>query len=1157
MNNETLLSILSEKRIQIGIVDGKLKILDPEQNLDEELRQHLRNNKAQLIELLGQKTELTVADFPFAEMDSEELKRALRGRADIQNIYVATPMQTGMFFHGLQDRGTSYMIQQFCDLVGMLDREAFRAAWCNAVTKYDAFRTSFYMDDRARVHQLVHKRAELQISYLDWSSSAPDVMSQQLIALRESDRRSGFDFSTAPMMRITLVRTAAETHHFVWTLHHSICDGWSQPLIFSDVLGHYAYLTGKAASRFERPLVPYVNYIAWLVQQDREKAVAYWKEYLLGITNKTELQIDSMPIRSGIHGPASLSRELHPDLVSRLRALSRNMSRSLNTIIQAAWGLLLHRYSGDTEVVFGTTFAGRPTSVEGVEQIVGMFLATVPVRMSFSDRTTVEVALSQVHDAFFNAHEHSHIGLGEIQRAANLAAGERLFDSLLVYQNYPDAGLGRVISNDIGISVQNSGGSEQTNYSLLINVFDAEGLTLKVSYRRERFAELTIERLLSHLEQILNGFVCGEGARVLQDLPVLSVRERDLLTRSWFERRSDYGVDCRLNTLLEQQALATPQNIAVICGNRKLSYRELNEQSNRLSHYLVERGVQKNTPVGICMERSIEMMVALFAVMKSGGAYVPMDPKFPASRLEFLANDSSMCLVLTQSSLAGGLACIGRELVCLDDTHLGQVLSSFPSVNVNANSQKLTPDDLIYILYTSGSTGMPKGVLVEHQSVCNFLRYSVETFMPAHLEGSLVSSPLVFDGTVCTLFTPFLCGKYVELMNAEDTDIELLGDYFFDDEEALLIKVTPAHLQALSYHCADTNAAVRHVVVVAGEKLAHQIHWAFERLPNVIFFNEYGPTECSVGSTVYPIANLDPQIKRASVPIGAPLANFRLFVLDSKLRLQPIGVPGELYIGGKGVARGYLNREELTREKFVHAAVVTNKSERLYKTGDVVRWLECGNLEFIDRIDFQVKLRGLRIELGEIEYQLAQCENVKSSVVICARAGESRLVAYVVLKQHENNDRRGELAVQSIKAKLAESLPAYMIPSDYCVLDELPLSNNGKVDRKRLSQIRIEQCETESVAPQTPLEEQLCEIYREILNVPSLGVTHDFFLSGGHSLLAMRTLSQIKRQLGYAVPVKAFFDNPSVRALANYLSVQQLHDKLATLDGSLVEEGSF
>ncbi len=502
MNNEMLLAVLNDKKIQIGVVDGKLKVLDPEGALDAALMAQLRDNKQQLIELLSARNHLTPSDFPYAALSAQDLEQVLQQHRDLDDIYVATPLQAGMLFHAQDDAGASYAILHSCNLVGALDADAFASAWRSMVARYAVFRTSFHVDSAARAHQLVHKQASLDITMLDWRGRDGAHLAQDLAEYRDADRLRGFDFSGAPLMRISLIRTADAVHNFVWLMHHSITDGWSQPLIFVEVLDHYAALLRKETPP-QRPVVPYKHYIAWLQRQDTSRALAFWKRYLGGIHQKTALHLDTLPMAGNPQGASSLVRVLDQDLCAALRQLSQRMSCSMNTILQAAWGVLLQRYSGERDIVFGTSVSGRPPELEGVEHIIGMFLSTLPMRMTFEPDTTLGEALGQVQQAFLDGNDYSYLGLGDIQRCAELPFGERLFDTLVVYQNFPGALHSADAGAAVGLKLEQSAGVEQTNYTLLLNVFDSDEIMLKISYRQERFARATINRLVDQQAYML------------------------------------------------------------------------------------------------------------------------------------------------------------------------------------------------------------------------------------------------------------------------------------------------------------------------------------------------------------------------------------------------------------------------------------------------------------------------------------------------------------------------------------------------------------------------------------------------------------------------------------------------------------------------------
>ena len=1170
MNFEELLNKLKEKQIEIGLVEGKLKVLDTQGNLDNVLIAALKERKASLMEWLAPNESLTPSDFPYAHLTDQSLTQISQSLGDINDIYMATPMQAGMLFHGFEDAGASYTNINYYHLRGELNIACFDQAWQQIVQDCDAFRTQFFYTDDGLYHQVIAKEAKVDIQVLDWRTKAPEQLESELEDYMHAERQKGFDFSCAPLMRISLVQTQDDEYLFIWAQHHAISDGWSRPIVFAEFLKHYQALRqGESVSSTK--LGDYKHYIAWLHAQDDKAAKQYWKDYLAGFAQSNPLNIDTLPVSKNANGHGSENIQLNASLTESLRRLSQSASCSMNTLFQAAWGILLSRYSNEQDIVFGSTVSGRPVAVEGVEKIIGMFLNTIPVRVKLTNESTIQEVISQVHEAFFSSDKHSYLGLSDVQRCADISAGEGLFDSLVVYQNFPEA-LNDISDVDaVGFSVEKASAAEHTKFGILFNIFDTEKLGVRATYSKARFQSHTVRRLLSHMEDILGAFVELGVSSAVHKIRLGNSRVATIASEPVQVKSQAQGM--RLNEMFEQQVEKSPDNTAVIFSGQELTYQEFNEKSNQLAHCLIEKGVKPNTVIGIALERSLDMMIALMAVMKAGGTYVPLDNRLPPARISYIANESEMKFILSHEENANQLTNLEPEVIYLDDDTIVEQLAQQENSSVeNPQGVGATPEDLLYIIFTSGSTGLPKGVLVEHQSVCNYLIQARKYFSNDDIQGSLVSSPLIFDGTVTQLYGPLINGKYVELMGSDDTDLELLADYVFDDEESLVFKMTPSHLDALRHFNSDAsldpNCDVKHVIVLGGEKLPNHlaIEWAHSILPGAQFFNEYGPTETSVAATLFEFnAEYDAELQRASTPIGKALDTYSVYVLDENLNEQPIGVPGELYIGGLGVARGYLNRPELTEEKFLNLTFDGQSVERVYKTGDRVRWLEDGNLEFLNRVDFQVKMRGLRIELGEIEQQILQHDSVAQCVVLLDDKSESeRLVAFVVLGSDANSDANTDVEEQQqeqvwtqVQEMLARSLPSYMIPTEHVVLSDLPLSNNGKVDRKQLLSLIGDAVAAEFIAPETELEIGIANIWQSVLDKPQVSVTDDFFRMGGHSLLVMKVLSEIKHQLGHVVTVNTFFQYPTVRGLANYLGLNNLDEELEHMDESLVEEGEL
>ncbi len=1154
MKLEALFDELHAQQIELGLVQGKLKVLDPHGRLNDELKSQLSLHKQALITVLSGQLPLSAVDFPEARLTPAQLQQISLQYADIADIWSVTPLQAGMLFHGLEDAGASYTNMNFCVLKGQLDVSAFEQAWQQLVHQIPAFRSQFFIGDDGVFHQVITTSARLTVQWHNWCDKTAAQQQLDLQQLMQDERKQGFDLGKAPLMRIQLIQLQPEQYYFVWAQHHAIADGWSRPLIFN------AFLSCYEALRHQKPLPvlafgQYKNYLRWLLARDPQVAGHYWQSYLAGFVQNNALHIDTLPLSAHSSGFDNEYCELSKELTEQLKVLSRREARTMNSLFQAAWALLLHRYSGDADLVFGTTVSGRPAEVPDIERMIGMFLNTLPVRVRIQPESTLRQLVEQTHSASLDAGVYGFLGLGDIQRQSGFGAGSALFDTLVVYQNFPDALYNPTLHSEVGFCVQGSGSAEHTAYKLLFNIFDTESLAIRVTYSRNVFAATTVRRLLQHLQGVLQAMAIQGLDQRLAGIPLAGqqIARLDPVTTQPVVAEPAL----RLNELFERQVQQTPAQLALICGRDTLTYQQLNERSNQLARALIRRGVRTGTRVGIGMPRSANMLVALLAVMKAGGTYVPLDAKLPVARLQFMVRDADISLILCHQSQLGIYQQCGAAALALDCSQL--LTECCGDSAENLTTQPATAQDLIYVLYTSGSTGQPKGVQVEHRSLCNYLQQLKLFLSGSEIKGSLVSSPLLFDGTVSTLYLPLLSGLYVELLDADETDLVLLADYLLDDDAALLFKLTPSHLVALQHYLTKSQPAARHLIMVAGEQFPAPLalHWSRQLLPCCRFFNEYGPTEISVAATIYEVNRQDDQLQSAiSVPIGQPFATYLLYVLDTEGHETAIGVPGELYIGGPGVARGYLNRPELTAERFILLTLPGQQPQRVYKTGDKVRWLESGQLEFLGRMDFQLKLRGVRIEPGETEHALLNHPEVtQAQVLLCQRHDAEQLVAFVVADTVAPSQRVA--FTEALRQLLLSQLPLAQVPAEFVVCDALPLNTNGKVDRLQLLESWLQTMEHEVIGAQSGLEQQLLQIWQSTLSKTPLSVTDDFFRHGGHSLLVMKVLSEIRQQLGYVVTVREFFHFPTVRTLANYLQRLELNRQLDSADMSMIEEGEI
>ncbi|NEO81590.1 non-ribosomal peptide synthetase, partial [Moorena sp. SIO4G3] len=781
--------------------------------------------------------------------------------------------------------------------------------------------------------------------------------------------------------------------------------------------------------------------------------------------------------------------------------------------VQGAWALLLSRYSGDLDVVFGVTVSGRSASLDGVETMVGLFINTLPLRIQVSPGEKLIAWWQQIQQLMSQLQTYCYTPLVEIQGMSEVPGGIPLFESILVFENYPvDSSL---LNQESLLELQEIESFEQTNYPLTVVAAPGEQLSIKIIYDPVRFDEDTIRRMLGHLQTIFSAIV-ENPQLVVGDLPLLSAEEHHQLLVEWNDTASDYPTDKCIHQLFEEQVEKTPDAIAVVFEQEQLTYHQLNQRANQLAHHLLSMGVEPEVLVGICVERSVEMVMGLLGILKAGGAYVPVDPNYPHQRLSYMLEDSGVEVLLTQQSLLESLPQNQARVVCLDSDW--GAIEQYGGVNLEVGVHS---DNLAYVIYTSGSTGQPKGVAIEHHSPVALCHWAKQTFTTSEMSGVLAATSICFDLSVFELFvTLSLGGRVILAQNALDitnldtaSEITLMNTVPSAIAELLRVEGIPPQVQTVN---------------LAGEPIQNQIVQQLYQHQTIEFvYNLYGPSEDTTYSTQAKLV----QGATEAPSIGRPIANTQVYILDSHLQPVPIGVPGELYIGGDGLARGYLNRQELTSEKFIPNPLCNSKSERLYKTGDLARYLPDGNIEFLGRIDNQVKIRGFRIELGEIESVLSSHPQIQQTVVIAREdiPGNKRLVAYIVSEEES-------LTTNQVREFLKQKLPDYMVPSAFVTLDTLPLTPNGKVDRKALPTPEGEITrENEYVAPRTTIELELTQIWSEVLNLTSVGVQDNFFELGGNSLIAVGLMSKIQQRFHINLPLATLFQSPTIEQLASLL----------------------
>ncbi|WP_197022506.1 amino acid adenylation domain-containing protein [Saccharomonospora piscinae] len=1039
----------------------------------------------------------------------------------MQDILPLSPLQEGMLFHSAysdHDGAAApdvYTISVIASLVGPVEPAVLRAATETLLARHANLRASFRYDGVRKPIQIVPRVVEVPFEERDLTGLPDSEREAELTALVEEQRWRRFDLSRPPLVRFLLVRTGAHEHRFVITIHHILVDGWSLALLLAEL--RRLYRTGGDDSAL--PAVrPYRDYLAWLADRDTAEARRAWRTALAGLTGPTLLAPGAARTTEP---PEWHTFGLPEDRAERLVERAKAANVTLNTLVQAAWAVVLGALTGHDDVVFGTTVSGRPAELPGVSDMVGLFINTVPLRVTLRPAEPLAALLRRLQAEQTALLDHQHERLVNIQQEAGIP---ELFDTLMVFENYPVASTPRSRAADADprdLTVADLSMRDAMHYPLGLLAIPGPPLRFRLGYRPSVFTRSAVSAIADRLVRALDAFA------ETPDVPtgrvnVLGAEER----RCLLVERNDTAVplpDTTLPALFESQVARTPDAPSVASDRVRWSYAELNERANRLARRLRAAGVGAGDRVAVALPRTPDLLVAALAVVKAGAASVPVDPGYPADRIAFMLRDAAPGLVLTDRASAEALHAGTADTPptwSLDDPRLLERLAELPGHDLShAETGGVPgPGDPAYVVYTSGSTGRPKGVVVSHGSLVNYLLRSVETY-PSAAGVALVHSMVSFDLTVGALFVPLVAGGCVRLADLDAP--EVIGP---DEPRPTFMKATPSHLAILDG--LPERVAPSGAITLGGEQLLGETvaDWR-ARHPGVSVFNVYGPTETTVNCAEY---RLDPDAATPDgpVPIGRPLWNTRLYVLDRGLRPVPDGVPGELYVAGVGVALGYLNRPGPTAARFV-ACPFGGPGERMYRTGDIVRFRPDGNLEYLRRIDDQVQLRGFRIELGEIETLLSRRPEVARAAVVVREddPGDKRLVAYV--------RATGPVDTTELASHLAASLPEYMIPSVFVVLDEFPLSPNGKVDHSALPAPVTEFAAGR--VPRNPREEILCGLFAEVLGLPKVGIDDDFFALGGHSLLATRLVGRVRSALAVELALRELFGNPTPARLAAVL----------------------
>ncbi|MDQ2857020.1 MAG: amino acid adenylation domain-containing protein [Candidatus Eremiobacteraeota bacterium] len=1042
--------------------------------------------------------------------------RTLRGS------YPLTPLQQGMLFHHLLQPGSGVDIQQIvCSLREAVDVAALEGAWNSVARRHAILATSFRWEGVERACQHVWDAVTVPLRCEDWRSFEPSLRQAKLEAFLYADRLAGFELDAAPLCRVALFRVGDAAYELVWTVHHAVVDGRSFVHVLRDVFAAYEALAAGATPQLGQPPRAFRDFVAWLDERDPKSAAPFWRERLRGFGAATALPVASAA-RSGVREPrAAPHREtvLSRAATESLRFFAREYDVTLNTLVQGAWAIVLARHSGETDVVFGATRACRHTAIEGARDIVGPFINTLPIRTNVAPDEPLIAWLQRLRAGSLAVREWEHTPLGHVQGWSEIAPGSPLFDSIVVFE-----------SRSLEAALRAEGGAwekravrvfGQTNYPLGLEAYGDTELRLRLQFDASRFDGADIERILSQLETLLTAMPGSVPGDTIGELPWMTAAEREVVVARFNATETPYPRDATLPEIFATHVAATPAAVALAYGDRELTYSELDARANQLAQRLSRAGVGPGVPVGMCFERSAEAVIAALAILKAGGTYVPLDPAYPVERLAFMVEDTGLRVVLTLQRWVAALPA-GPQTICLDADGASLAAESATAPHCAAHAENAA-----YIMYTSGSTGTPKGVSVTHRGIvrlvvgATYARFGRDEVL-------LGFAPLTFDSSTFEMWGALLNGARLAVFaGGAAPTLEDLGATI-RAHGVTTLWLTSGLFQQIVEHGAAELRSLRQLLAGGDVLSVPHVRRALEELPNCRFINGYGPTENTTFTTTYTVPrDWNADDRETSVPIGAPIDNTTVYVLDERRAPVPIGVPGRLWTGGDGVAREYHGRPELTAERFVPDPFTPRCGARMYDTGDRARWRPDGTLEFLGRADRQLKIRGFRIEPGEVEAALAAHPSVGGALVVGhGDAAGKRLVAYVVPRAGERVDP------PTLAEYLAAELPSYMVPAAIVPLSVFPLTANGKIDRAALPDPgAVAAASARYVAPRSDVERALADVWASVLRAPRVSVTANFFELGGDSILTIALVSRA-REAGFRITPRQLYDRPTVAELA-------------------------
>lgn len=1055
----------------------------------------------------------------------------MSNKKNIEDIYPLSPMQQGILFHSILNPDLDIYITQIClTLEGDINSNNIKQAWQEIINRHQVCRAAFRWEKKDKTFQVIYKQVELPWVEKDWQRYASEE--QENNKLQEYlivDKKQGFDLKRSPLMRLSLIKLNKTTYKLIWTLHHLILDGWSLSLILKEFFKIYNGLSCQTP-------IPYGQYIAWLHNQDLEAAAIYWKNKLQGFTDPTHLKIYGQNLDKN-KITRSQQLRLSSKITDSLKSLAKKHNLTLNAIIQGTFAILLSRYTDCKDIVYGTTTSGRPANFPGIESMVGLFINTLPMRVKISDTELLLPWLEQLQQQVSNL-EYEYTPLSTIQDLSDIPSGIPLFENIFVFENYPvDT---KLLSENKKLKIKSIDLQEFNNFPLTCLVKVSSELSIEIQHDNNRFTSDTIKQILESFEYLLTQIV-DNPQQPLGELSILTSKNKELIA-SWQQTEVNYPLDKTISELWLEQVNKTPDANALIFEEKQYTYQELNNEANQLANYLTRLGIQPETPVGIYLDRSEKMAIAILAIIKAGGAYVSLDPSHPQNRINFIIEDTGINILLTETQYEATFTNNNLQIINLDSPSTSSAPLASPAL--------LHPDNAAYIIYTSGSTGKPKGVINTHRSLVNRLLWMQDAYQLDSQDKVLQKTPFSFDVSVWEFFWTWLNGACLVIAKPEGHKDSNYLVKLINQAGITVMHFVPSMLQVFLEESNVSSCKSLKQVICSGEALQVSTKNKFFDKLDAKLHNLYGPTEAAIDVTSYQCLDDNNNI----VPIGKAIANTQIYILNSQQQINPIGVPGELHIGGIGLARGYLNRPELTAEKFIPDPFSVNSfspsatsapppfypSARLYKTGDLACYLSNGNIQFLGRIDNNIKVRGFRIELGEIETVLEQHSAVQQSVVIIREdiGINPRIIAYLTENQNKIRKISRDEIIEKLRDYLQSELPYYMIPDAFILLDNFPLNSNGKLDRQALPKPKIEA--KTFIPPRNSLEGKIAVIWQNILQLEKVSIEDNFFALGGNSLSATRVNSRIKEELSIELPLRTIFEKPTIASIAARIQLMEM-----------------